>query len=214
MEHDGDARLSLPWFKFNPGSWRGDQALRAVSLAARGLWIDCLCIMHEAKPYGHLVLNGSAIDDETLARMTGVPVDEVRANMAELRKAGVLSVTAKGVVFSRRMTKDYAASQKGRKSANKRWAQDAELEQQFDRPNGYPSGEPNAQEMSEVSQKLEQAPLKPPKGGDRRRGKPKGAEVFRSRAQEIRDEPAGSSESVGGNRLDAGRVPILAIEHH
>jgi hypothetical protein len=91
-----------PWMKFYPRDWRGEQALRAVSLAARGLWIECLCVMHEAKPYGHLVLNGKPVDDDTLARMTGVPVDEVSALMAELREAGVLSVTGKGVVFSRR----------------------------------------------------------------------------------------------------------------
>jgi hypothetical protein len=89
-----------PWMKFYPRDWRGEQALRAVSLAARGLWIECLCVMHEAKPYGHLVLNGKPVDDDTLARMTGVPVDEVSALMAELREAGVLSVTGKGVVFS------------------------------------------------------------------------------------------------------------------
>ena len=131
--------MSLPWFKFSPASWRGDQALRAVSLAARGLWMECLCIMHEAKPYGHLVLNGTAIDDETLARMTGVPVAEVRALMAELHKAGVLSVTGKGVVFSRRMTKDHAAAHKGRKAANKRWGQASETEQYAVGPNGLPN---------------------------------------------------------------------------
>ena len=40
-----------PWMKFYPRDWRGDQALRAVSIAARGLWLECLCIMHEARPY-------------------------------------------------------------------------------------------------------------------------------------------------------------------
>ena len=205
--------MSLPWFKFSPSAWRGDQALRAVSIAARGLWIDCLCIMHEAKPYGHLVLNGTAIDDETLARMTGVPVDEVRAKMAELRKAGVLSVTAKGVVFSRRMTKDYAAAQKGRKFANKRWQQTTETEQHSDEPNGYASGEPNTQEMSEYPQSRE-SPLSPPKTGGRRRA-PKGAGVFLTKAaQEHVDGREGSEEGFGGNRLDARRVPVGAIEHH
>lgn len=95
-----------PWIKFYPRDWRGDQALRAVSIAARGLWMECLCIMHEAKPYGHLMLNGKPVEGDTLSRMTGVPVDEVSALLAELRQAGVLSVTSKGVVFSRRMVRD------------------------------------------------------------------------------------------------------------
>lgn len=126
---------STPWMKFYPRDWRGDQSLRAVSVAARGLWIECLCIMHEAKPYGHLVLNGNPVEDDTLARMTGVPVDEVSALMAELRQAGVLSVTGKGVVFSRRMTKDHARAGKGRKAVQKRWTQQAENKEKSAEPN-------------------------------------------------------------------------------
>jgi hypothetical protein len=137
--------MSAPWMKFYPRDWRGDQALRAVSLAARGLWIECLCIMHEAKPYGHLVLNGNPVDDDTLARMTGVPVDEVSALMAELRQAGVLSMTGKGVVFSRRMTKDHARAQKGRKAASKRWSQASDGVQQSEAPNGSANGSPITQ---------------------------------------------------------------------
>ncbi|WP_439602702.1 hypothetical protein [Devosia sp.] len=137
--------MSLPWFKFQPAAWRGDQALRAVSLTARGLWIECLCIMHEAKPYGHLVLNGKPIDAATLARMTGVPVDEVRALLAELRQAGVLSVASTGVILSRRMVKDHERANLGRKSANRRWAQAPEPTAQSGEPNGSGNGLPNAE---------------------------------------------------------------------
>ena len=42
--------MSQPWIKFYPRDWRGDQALRVVSLAARGLWIEMLSIMHEGQP--------------------------------------------------------------------------------------------------------------------------------------------------------------------
>lgn len=144
--------MSEPWMKFYPRDWRGDQALRAVSLAARGLWIECLCIMHEAKPYGHLVLNGTPVDGGTLARMTGIPMDEVSAMLAELRQAGVLSVTGKGVVFSRRMTKDHARAQKGRKAANKRWSQPSDDVEQSEEPNGSPNGLPTTQKPEARSQ--------------------------------------------------------------
>ena len=137
--------MSDPWMKFYPRDWRGDQALRAVSLSARGLWIECLCIMHEAKPYGHLVLNGAPVGGDTLARMTGVPVDEVTAMLAELRQAGVLSVTGKGVIFSRRMTKDHARAQKGRKAAKIRWSQTSDDVEQSEEPNGSPNGLPITQ---------------------------------------------------------------------
>lgn len=134
-----------PWMKFYPRDWRGDQALRAVSIAARGLWVECLCIMHEARPYGHLLLNGNPVGDDTLARMTGIPMDEVSALMAELRQAGVLSVTGKGVVFSRRMTKDHARARKGQKAAHKRWSQVSDGVEQSGAPNRSPNGPPTAQ---------------------------------------------------------------------
>jgi hypothetical protein len=149
--------------KFYPRDWRGDQSLRAVSVAARGLWMECLCIMHEARPYGHLVLNGVPVEGDTLARMTGVPVDEVSALMAELRQAGVLSVTGKGVVFSRRMTKDHARAQKGRKAANRRWAQVSGDVEQSEAPNRSPSGspttqKPEARQQNSSSLRSERAP--------------------------------------------------------
>jgi len=138
--------MNQPWIKFYPRDWRGDQALRAVSIAARGLWLECLCIMHEAKPYGHLLLNGNPVEGDVLARMTGVPVEEAAALMAELREAGVLSVTSKGVVFSRRMTKDHARACKGRLAAEKRYqnrlTQVSDDVEQSDAPNGLPNGLP------------------------------------------------------------------------
>lgn len=157
--------MSAPWMKFYPRDWRGDQSLRAVSVAARGLWIECLCIMHEAKPYGHLLLNGRTIDDEALARMTGVPAEEVSALMAELTQAGVLSVTARGVVYSRRMIRDNAQAAKGRKSAAKRWSQGAEFPHDSGGPNGVPNGVPIAQSPEARNQNPENPPVAPQGGG-------------------------------------------------
>lgn len=131
--------------KFYPRDWRGDQALRAVSIAARGLWMECLCIMHEAKPYGHLMLNGKPVGDDALARMTGASVDEVSGLMSELRQAGAFSVTREGVIFSRRMTKDHARASKGRKAVQKRWAQADENKEENDTPNSPPNREPITQ---------------------------------------------------------------------
>lgn len=137
--------MSAPWMKFYPRDWRGDQSLRAVSIAARGLWMECLCIMHEAKPYGHLLLNGDPVGDAALARMTGASVDEVSVLMAELRQAGAFSVTRDGVIFSRRMTKDHARATKGRKYAQKRWAEVPENEGIKEVPIGSPNGKPITQ---------------------------------------------------------------------
>lgn len=109
--------------------------------------------MHEAKPYGHLVLNGEPVDDDTLARITGATVDDVRTLMSELRQAGVFGLTGKGVVFSRRMTKDHARAQKGRRAANKRWAQASDDVEQSEAPNGLPIGKLVAQEVEKIEVK-------------------------------------------------------------
>lgn len=198
--------MSQPWFKFSPTSWRGEQSLRAVSLAARGLWIECLCIMHEAKPYGHLVLNGTAIGDDTLARMIGAPVDEVSALMAELRQAGVLSVTGNGVVVSRRMLRDHGLASKGRKAAKLRWSQPSVNKAENDQPNGYANGYPNAESRED------RLPPKPPKGGERRsRAVKKGASALIEKARRMQDGTEGSGQGVGSNRDHVGRIPQLAI---
>lgn len=94
------------WFKFYPSDWRSDPALRICSLAARGLWAECMCLMHEAKPYGHLLVNGRPVTDTQLAALIGIPVDQLTALLGELENAGVFSKRGDGVIYSRRMTRD------------------------------------------------------------------------------------------------------------
>lgn len=145
--------MSNPWLKFYPRDWRGDQALRAVSVAARGLWIEMLCVMHEAQPYGHLILGGRAVSNDILARVSGLGADECGALVAELESAGVFSRTRKGVIYSRRMIKDHSRSEKGRKSINRRWKQVPENEEENDVPNRLPDRVPITQKPEARSQK-------------------------------------------------------------
>src|SRR5215831_10886929 len=98
--------MRRPWMKFYPADWQADQALRSVSLAARCLWLECMCIMHKADPYGHLVIHGRPVTDAQLAILAGAPPDQVPALMAELETAGVSSRNRAGVIYSRRLTRD------------------------------------------------------------------------------------------------------------
>lgn len=93
----------VPWLKFYPRDWRGDQSLRAVSMAARGMWIECLCIMHEARPYGHLILAGVPLDTTQLARIACCTPDEASDLLRSLIDAGVFERTDAGVVVCPRM---------------------------------------------------------------------------------------------------------------
>ena len=62
--------------------------------------------MHEADPYGHLRLNNRDIPLESLARMTGSPLKELRQYIDELEESGVFSRTDMGTIYSRRMVRD------------------------------------------------------------------------------------------------------------
>lgn len=100
--------MSKPWMKFYPSDWRSDPALRMCPLAARGLWMEMLGIMHEAEPYGHLVVKGVPVHPAALAKMVGIGLKECRNLLATLRQVGVFSETEAGIIYSRRMVRDYA----------------------------------------------------------------------------------------------------------
>jgi hypothetical protein len=97
--------MSDPWLKFYPSDWRADPALRMCSIAARGLWMEMLCIMHEAAPRGCLLVNGQPVSDRQLASLCGCSDREIKTLLRELKSAGVCSED-NGVVYSRRMKAD------------------------------------------------------------------------------------------------------------
>lgn len=106
--------------KFFPADWRSDPALRICSVAARGLWIDMLCIMHEAEPYGYLNVKGVPLDVRALARMVGLGLQECRKLLKELEKNGVFSCEFseknEPIIFSRRMVADHAKALKDKEN--------------------------------------------------------------------------------------------------
>lgn len=95
-----------PSFQFYPSDWRNDPALRLCSIAARGLWMEMMCLMHEGQPYGHLTVMGRPITPDSLARLSGEPATSVKRWLKELAENEVFSTTEEGVIFSRRMVRD------------------------------------------------------------------------------------------------------------
>lgn len=123
-----------PAFQFYPNDWYSDYKLRSVSLSARGLWIDILCIMHQSDKYGYLprvlapnpiripVSKGvSSIDHvamisdlidanpgfcSKLARMVSSSEEEIKESLFELARAHVFSFSCTGRVYSKRMVRD------------------------------------------------------------------------------------------------------------
>lgn len=98
--------MRRPSFQFYPADWRKDMALQSCSVAARGLWMDLLCIAHECEPYGHLVVNGKPMNAAQIGRHTGLTQRECERLLSELHESGVSSTTVDGIIFSRRMVRD------------------------------------------------------------------------------------------------------------
>ncbi len=98
--------MKRPSFQFYPADWRKDSALQSCSVAARGLWIEMLCVMHECEPYGHLAINGKAMSVIQLARLIGETEKMVKGLLNELESAGVFSRTQTDCIYSRRMISD------------------------------------------------------------------------------------------------------------
>jgi 5-methylcytosine-specific restriction endonuclease McrA len=107
--------MKNPWMKFFTSDWRGDARLRMCSLTARGLWIEMMCVMHEAEPYGSLTINGKPISEQQLASLVGDTKKAVVDCLRELEEASVFSREG-DVIFSRRMRRD--AEKAGKNKTN------------------------------------------------------------------------------------------------
>lgn len=146
--------MSQPWLKFYPSDWRADPALRVCSIGARGLWMEMLCIMHEAVPRGSLLVNGRPVTDRQLANLCGVPARDAAALLSELDEAGVFSRDPDGTIFSRRIRRDHAKAEEGRKQVSKRWTGGTENGSDPNRsPNRSDPPDPITQKPESRSQK-------------------------------------------------------------
>lgn len=97
----------LPFIKWFPNDWLAEPTLRLCSLAARGLWIDMLSLMHLSPRRGVLLAaTGSPLSLDQLARAVGCSSDEASRLLAELITSGVCTCTADGTIYNRRMVRD------------------------------------------------------------------------------------------------------------
>lgn len=104
--------------KFYPADWQADPAVRSCSLAARGLWIEMLCIMQKSESVGRLTINGNPPTTASLAVLTGSSVGVVVKGLRELETAGVFSRDG-NVIFSRRMVRDEERADRDKANGSK-----------------------------------------------------------------------------------------------
>jgi hypothetical protein len=46
--------MNRPSFQFYPADWRGNAKLRRCTIAARGAWLEVICLLHDSDEYGVL----------------------------------------------------------------------------------------------------------------------------------------------------------------
>lgn len=108
-----------PWLKFYPRDWRADEKLRLCSLAARGLWVEMIALMHSSEKYGYLLVSGKQPTNEQLASLVGAGVAQVMELVSELAQADVFSRNAAGTIYSRRMILDERKAKTARKNGQR-----------------------------------------------------------------------------------------------
>ena len=110
------------WSKFFWSDWQAEPTLRRCSLAARGLWMEILCLAAQAEPVGYLVKDGEPLDIDRLARSVGARISEVERLLDELEVEGVFSIDRRDRIYSRRMVRDAklraAAVKSGKRGGN------------------------------------------------------------------------------------------------
>lgn len=191
----------LPAMQFYPGDWLKDPNLRGVSLAAKGLWIDMLCLMHESDRRGYLLNNGKPITQDKLARMTGSSSEEVSQCLGELEDSGVFSCTPHGCIYSRRMVRDEERRQRaiehGRRGGNPALKNTPGDDEDKGGVKGGDKGGDNPKEGSSVSSSTSVIER----------------EKSEQTSQEIPDDLIDLAENVLGD-TPVGQLRLLVLEGH
>ena len=103
----------LPAIHLYPGDWLRDQ-ISGCSLAAQGLWLRMMFLMHDSEEYGYLSVGGKPMPFDQAARRCSCSVQDYSDLTKELQDAGVISTTPEGVIFCRRMVRDAKEREKQR----------------------------------------------------------------------------------------------------
>lgn len=176
----------LPFVKFFPRDWMGDEKLRLCSVAARGLWIDMLCLMHSAHRRGYLqTATGSPLPLEQIARVAGCTTDEATRLLSELKDAGVYDCSGDGTIYSRRMVRENDISQARSANGHKGATKTNEFCRGKTSANGPANG--SAKDRPSEAQRLRSSEDKNPTGGATAEPPPSAGEPV---AVKVRKEPS------------------------
>jgi hypothetical protein len=190
------SKSKSPGFWFYTGDWMKDPELRFCSIFARGLLVDLLCILFEAKERGYASNpDGTPRSDEQIVdAVAGGSRKEKLAALAEIEKSGVLSRDSRGVLYSRRLARlaelGQTRQQSGSKGGSKTKAKRQQGARQRDEQNRGVS-DSDSDSVSSLGKQCARA------AADPQLANPKAAE---------REPAAADGEPPGGQRARPGWV--------
>jgi len=118
----------LPWAKWFWGDWLSSLDLRQCSPAARGIWMDMLCVCAQSDPPGYLKVAGQVLDNAGIAKLCGITPEEAERLVAELEKHEVFSRNRDKTIYSRRLVRQHRRHlrgvENGRKGGNPKYRKD------------------------------------------------------------------------------------------
>jgi len=95
--------------------WLGDQAVRRLTPAERGVWIDLLALMAAAAPTGYLCdEKGRQLSNAELGRVCNCSEKEIADYITGITDKGVASRDRTGRLFNRRMVREAEVSARRR----------------------------------------------------------------------------------------------------
>lgn len=160
----GPQDTKRPASQYYWGDWHRDLALQSCQLAARGLWHEMNCLMHQGAPYGHLTMpTGKAMSVQQLANLAKISKRACTRLLAELEEAGVFSRTEDGTIYSRRMVRDEKA-RNARAAGGKAGAEHGDKGGEYGGKGGRPASKtkPVAKGEGGFKTPLDHAPKPPP----------------------------------------------------
>src|SRR4029077_16422629 len=108
------AHQSTRWFW---SDWAGDKAVRSLTPAERGLWIDLIALASDGEPQGFVSdTRGDPLPLEQIARFANCTLAECLSLIDGILRKGAASRDRSGRLYNRRMVRDYELSVKRRRA--------------------------------------------------------------------------------------------------
>jgi len=115
----------LPWFKFYPRDWRADPDTRLLSLPAKGLLLELMCLAHDGDPYGHITSKGRALNAHDLSKVVACNYQTLGKALAELEHSGCVTTPNGCAMCVPRMVRDYAKRVAAQEHGSEGWKKSA-----------------------------------------------------------------------------------------